>query len=226
MSIRIGRFLSQTGLCSRRNTAIFLREHQIFFLGRQISELNFKIEDDQLSLPVCIDGKNYYWKSEQEVILLNKPLGYVCSHKEFKGEKSIMNFLDSSKKKYFFAGRLDKTSRGLIIFSNDGQLIYELTHPSFRVEKVYHIHVSPPLEGHLIKKTLKGVYDRQDLLKFDNLKLLKNQGHYEVSLHQGKNREIRRIMRTIRRNVIDLKRIRIGNFELKNLKEGQIELLK
>ena len=220
MSVRIGRFLSQVGLCSRRNTAPFLKENKVYFLDKQVIALNFKIEENQLTSPVYVNKKQYYWDNQTEIILLNKPVGYVCSHRKFKQEKSIMELVKPLRKKYFFAGRLDKESRGLMILSNDGRFIYELTHPSFRVKKIYHIHIKPPLDAKLIQKTLRGIRDKQDILKFDTLRKLKKLGHYEVSLHQGKNWEIRRMMKNIGREVIDLKRIQIGGFTLGNLEEG------
>ncbi len=223
MPVRIGRFLSQVGLCSRRNTATFLKENKVCFLERQVIELNFEIEESQLSSPVYVNDKKYYWENKTEVILLNKPAGYVCSHRKFKQEKSIMELVSPKQKNFFFAGRLDKESRGLIILSNDGRLIYELTHPSFRIKKIYHIHIKPPLNEKSIQKTLRGVRDKQSILKFDVLKKLKKLGHYEVSLHQGKNREIRRIMNNIGREVIDLKRIQIGDFILDDLEEGRFK---
>ena len=223
--VRIGRFLSQVGLCSRRGAADFLKEHEVLFLGRRISDLSFKIDEDQLANPVRVDGKEYHWRRQQEVILLNKPVGYVCSHKTFPNEKSVFTLLEPSQRDYFFAGRLDKNSRGLVVFSNNGQLIYRLTHPSFEVKKVYHVHVRPPLDKASIQKSLKGLSDGKDKLRFDKLEPLKHPGHYEVVLHRGKNREIRRLMKRLGRWVIDLKRVQIGDFRLDDLQEGRSKSL-
>ena len=136
-----------------------------------------------------------------------------------------MSLVEKAKRKYYFAGRLDKNSRGLVVLSNDGELIYQLTHPSFKVEKVYQIHVRPPLDKRSIEKALQGVYDKKDLLKFDVFTQLKDQGHYQVTLHQGRNQEIRRMIKRLGRNVIDLQRIKIGKFCLDDLPEGKSKLL-
>ena len=225
MDVRIGRFLSQTGLCSRRDASGFIQEHQVCFLGKRITTLNFKIESRLLLNPLVVDNKKYFWQSQREVIMLHKPEGYISSHRPYKNKLSVMSLMPPNKSNFFFAGRLDKDSTGLMIFSNDGEFIYKLTHPSFKVKKVYLIYVRPPLDENSIRKCLSGFHDKKEKLILDKIELTSKVGHYKVELHRGKNREIRRIMKKLNRFVLELKRIQLGSFKLKNLKKGSFKIL-
>ncbi len=221
--IRIGRFLSHTGLCSRRNAKDFLERNDVFFDSKKITDLNFKIPESKLNMPIVVGREKYYWKAKKEIILLNKPSGYICSHREYKNQRSVMRLLPPEKRKFFLAGRLDFMSRGLVVFSNNGEIIHKLMHPSFKIEKVYHVKIHSPLKKDEINKTLNGIYDEGALLKFDKIRLIqKEKKEYAVTLHGGKKREIRRIMKHFSRIVLDIKRVRLGNFKLNDLKEGEI----
>ena len=224
INIRIGRFLSQTGLCSRRDTHSFLQQHLVYFLGKRITDLNFKIASGLLLNPLIVDDQKHFWQTKREVILLHKPKGYVSSHRQYKNNPSVMSLMPPDKSKFFFAGRLDKDSTGLMIFSNDGKFIYELTHPSFKVKKVYLIHVRPPLDKNSMQKCLSGIYDNKEKLFFDKIQATSKPAHYRIELHRGKNREIRRVMTKINRTVLQLKRIQIGSFELEFIQEGDFKI--
>ena len=218
--IRIGRFLSILGLCSRRNAKEFLENHDIYFEKIKIKDLNFSIDEAKLTEPIFVDGKEYQWQPKIEVILLNKPAGYVCSHKRQSGQNSVIELLPPAKRKFYFAGRLDRLSRGLMVFSNDGELIHKLTHPSFEIKKIYHVNLESPLTDHEMEKTIHGFYDRGEFLKFDSICPAKHSRYYEIVLHEGKNKEIRRVFDKMSHKVLDLKRIKLGKYDLRYLPEG------
>ena len=224
MGVRIGRFLSHIGLCSRREAANFVKERNVFFSGEKITDLNFTIKTEDLSKPLIVDNREYFWEDHKTVVLLHKPKGYISSHSRYKNVPSVMSLLPAEKSKFFFAGRLDKNSTGLMVFANDGDLIHRLTHPSYRVRKVYMVHVQPPLDNLSIQKCLKGIYDGKERLFFDKIKKTPEAGHYKIILHRGKNREIRRVMKRLKRTVLALQRIQLGIFKLGDLKEGHFRI--
>lgn len=214
---RIGRYLSHLGLCSRRTAADFLSSHQVIHNGERITRPDYKLEPDAM---VLVDGKSYRASAETEIILLNKPTGYVCSHKAQKGQRSIFTLLPPEYSSYYFAGRLDVDSRGLVVLSNKGDLIYKLTHPSNKTEKHYRVHLSRPLDNRELEKVTHGVYHRGDKLRASTIDPLPSKAHYLMVLTEGKNREIRRIFSTFGIDVIDLYRTSIGPYLIGDLEEG------
>ena len=224
--IRIGKFLSHVGVCSRRNADIFLKENKIYFDSERIVDLNFRIPEDYLHLPVVINNRDYYWNASTEIILLNKPINYACSHRSFRNQESIMTLLPPSKHLLYYAGRLDIQSRGLVVLSNQGDIIHRLTHPSFNVKKIYVVQLDVPLKPTDLNRMTKGIYDLGEWLIFKSIRQLSDPTKYEVILTEGKNREIRRVMERFDREVIDLQRIQVGEYKLNpKLKEGEYETI-
>ncbi len=224
-SIRLGQFLAQNNLCSRRKAKSFLANNTLYFQQQKINDITFNLPAHLLEQPITVNGKPYYWNQKYEIILLNKPIGYICSHRQYKQYKSIKKLLPSNKAHYFFAGRLDVTSRGLMVLSNHGNYINRLTHPSFNVKKVYCVYLTTPMKTADYKSALKGVYDEGELLKIDNIQTLHKKNYYQFTLHRGRKREIRRLLRTLGYRIIDLQRIQIGEYKLNGLKEGNIQTL-
>lgn len=214
---RIGKYLSHAGVCSRRGAADFLMTHEVVYNGQPVRDLNFKVAPQDT---LVIDGKDVRLL-KTEVVLLNKPPGYVCTHKEQKNQKSIFRLLEPHMKSYFFAGRLDEMSRGLMVLSNNGDYIYNLTHPKQQVEKIYHVRTTRPLSEKEVEKIKKGVWSKQEKLTVDSIKPLGQKTNYEIILHEGKNREIRRIFQALKLDVADLQRIQLGSFSLEGLEEGK-----
>lgn len=216
--MRIGRFLSALGLCSRRESDSFLLEHEVMYKGRRITALNFYLPTTAL---LQIDKKEYRLENNTQVYLLNKPAGYICSHKSFKDQPSIFTLLPQEISRYFFAGRLDADSDGLVVVTNDGDLVYSLTHPSQKTRKLYLVHSSRPLSLSEQDKLLKGVFRRGEKLKADSIKKGKQPAHYFVELHSGKNREVRRLFEAVHVRVLKLTRLRMGEFSLDDIEEGK-----
>jgi len=217
-NVRLSRFLSKAGLCSRRKAKEFLEHNKVFADGIQLKEPGQSIS---VHSSLIINGKSYKWRQIREVYLFNKPEGYVCSHKSHKSQPSIFSLLPEELNKLYFAGRLDQASCGLMVLSNDGDLIFELTHPSKKTEKKYFIHASRPISEAEINKMLKGVFDKNEKLKFDRIVPLSKPAHYEITMHTGKNREIRRVLGKFNIRPLKLKRLQLGAYKLKSLPEGK-----
>jgi len=220
--MRIGKFLSRAGLCSRRGAAEYLKENSVTCDNQTIDRLDFDVPENS---SIQVGGKTYDISKTTEIYLLNKPPGYICSHKEHRGEKNIFRMLPKGTEKYYFAGRLDVMSRGLVVLSNDGDLIYQLTHPSFSTEKTYNIKVSRPLSDEELKKMTQGVWCNGEKLKAKNITKLAKLAHYQWVLVEGKNRQIRRMVESLGLRVTDLLRLSMGKYKLDNLEAGKFKKL-
>jgi len=218
--LRIGKFLAHAGLCTRREAAEFLRNNQVQLDGKTIEDLNFQVSPDAT---LEVNGKKITL-NEVKVVLLNKPRGYVCTHKEQKNQRSIFRLLPGEMSRYFFAGRLDEDSHGLVVLSNNGDLIYRLTHPTQRTVKVYHVHASRPLSSIELEKIRRGVWSKREKLNVDSIEPMTKKAFYEICLHEGKNREIRRIFESLGMEILDLCRISIADYKLDNIEEGKFKV--
>ncbi|MDH5721364.1 MAG: pseudouridine synthase [Spirochaetia bacterium] len=217
-SVRISRFLSKAGLCSRRAAKEFIEKNKVYADGKLITEPGVIVSKES---ELKVNENSYSWEDKRIIYILNKPEGYVCSHKSHKMQPSIFSLLPKNLSSLFFAGRLDKDSCGLVLLSNDGDLIFNLTHPSKNVQKKYIVHASRPLSDLEKNKAIKGVFDNNEKLKFDKIIPLKNAAHYEIILHTGRNREIRRILQKFGIKPLKLKRIELGSYKLDGLPEGK-----
>jgi 23S rRNA pseudouridine2605 synthase len=219
--LRIGKFLAHAGVCTRREAADFLKKNLVSLNGEKIVDLNFQIRPDA---SLEINGKPV-GLNQTEIVLLNKPKGYVCTHREQKDQQSIFRLLPDTMSRYFFAGRLDEESRGLVVLSNDGDLIYRLSHPSQKTVKKYHAHSSRPLSDIEIEKIRRGVWSKKEKLNVDSIEPLTQKADYEICLHEGKNREIRRIFEALGLSIIDLCRISIADYTIDGIEEGKYTVI-
>jgi len=216
--VRVGKYLSRAGICSRREAADFIKKHRVLYKGVKVERLDLDIpESDSIE----IDGKTTKPSVGNKVYVLNKPPGFICSHKEQWGKKSIFRLLPKELFNFYFAGRLDENSRGLVVLSNDGDLVYNLTHPSNKTVKIYHIITSRPLSKEEKERLIVGVWDKAEKLSADRIDNLEKPAHYEFELHSGKKRVIRRMVEMVGASVIDLVRIKMGKYNLDDLEQGK-----
>ncbi|MCP5500554.1 MAG: rRNA pseudouridine synthase [Leptospiraceae bacterium] len=220
--MRINRYLARCGYGARRNVEEFITSGRISVNGQVVTDFSTRINpedevkfDDMLVKPILKD----------QVLILNKPVGYLCSHMDVHHEKTVLNLLPEHFRRLNIAGRLDLNSRGLMIFSSDGDFIYKLTHPSYHVEKEYRLKISPcPEESFLVSTFLRGVEEGGDFLRAKKV-VIENveEGIVLVTLQEGKKRQLHRMFEVIGSDVLDLQRIRIGNLKLEDLdlKEGE-----
>ncbi len=225
-TVRIGKLLSRLGLCSRRAAADYLNAHRVEIQGTRITDLNAVFSTAELqSLVIEIDGKRIRLESTEDVILLHKPRGVVSSHKRQlirgKALKTIFDLLPSEYSKWFFAGRLDIESEGLIVLSNDGDHIFELTHPSSRVMKKYFLKTSRPLSKEECERTERGIIDKGEKLRFTKITPHKTPAEFDVWLQEGKNREIRRVLERLGVRVRRLVRLELGPYQLEHIPPGE-----
>ncbi len=197
---------------------------QVAKLGANVSE-NDKIE---------VNGKLLNNTTPSETIILNKPIGFVCS-RDGQGSRTVYDLLPNSFHHLKPVGRLDKDSSGLLLLTNDGQLANRLTHPSYKKAKVYEVKIDKPLaEGDFNTITKIGVSigdERSSRLKLQRLadksqrsaKPLIPNCHFLVTISEGRNRQIRRTFETLGYRVIKLHRVEFGNYKLGNLPTGEFK---
>ena len=219
--IRLNKYLSEAGVCSRRE-ADRLIESGVVTVDGKSAVPGMKVEDGQ---EVCVGKKRIKRKTKKTVLAVYKPAGIVCTEDK-REKKNIIRFLNYPLR-VTYAGRLDKDSEGLLIMTNDGDLINGMMRARFSHEKEYKVTVNKEITPEFIEKMSRGVHIRDREKNLDAVtrpcKVRKN-GKYTFSiiLTQGLNRQIRRMCEALGYKVTTLKRIRIMNVELGNLKPGEV----
>jgi pseudouridine synthase len=218
------KYIAESGYCSRRKAEEWIKEGEVFVNG-EVAEPGTKVDEKD---EVKIFGEVIGLAEEKIYIKMNKPVGYVCTTRQFKGEKNIFDLI-GKKERLFVAGRLDKDSRGLILPTNDGDLAQKITHPSFSHEKKYRIKLcSSVLNPEIIANRLKSGIDIGDgdgIVKAKGAKAL-SAWEFEMTLGEGKKRQIRRMFMAFGLKVKDLIRVSVSTLELGDLPEGQWRPLK
>ncbi|WP_427338755.1 pseudouridine synthase [Caloranaerobacter sp. DY30410] len=219
--MRLQKYLAMCGVASRRKSETLILQGRVKVNGKVVDKLGYKIDPD-IDI-VLVDNKRVIKKEDYIYIALNKPEGYITTVKDQFNRPTVLDLVKSINERIYPVGRLDYDTSGLIFLTNDGDLTYKLTHPKHEIEKVY------------IAK-IKGVPTEKELnefrngLKIDNyvtskakIKVLKKYNNYsivKITIHEGKNRQVRKMCEKINHPVIKLKRIAIGKIELGNLKKG------
>ena len=213
--MRLQKFLSQAGICSRRKGEEYIREGRIRVNSEIVTELGTKVDAEKDR--VEFDGRRVVLKTEPVYIALNKPKGYVtsCSH---PGEKIVLDLIDIDQRVYPI-GRLDKDSTGLLILTNDGNLHHRLSHPSFDHEKEYDVTVSRRITDGSLRSIAQGIPLMGTKTRPAKIRRISS-SRFRITLKEGRNRQIRRMVRKVGNRVTELRRIRISKVKLGSLAEG------
>lgn len=222
--LRLQKFLANAGVCSRRRAEEYILDGKVKVNGKVVNELGIKVNPDKDE--IIFESKIIRLQNNMVYILLNKPIGYVTTVKEQFNRPTVIDLLNGVKEKVLPVGRLDMYTSGALILTNDGDFIYQVTHPKYEIEKTY-------------QATVKGIVTKEDIKKLENgveiddyisgkakVKILKidkenNISRLKITIHEGKNREVRKMCSAIGKNVIALHRSKIENIDLKDLKIGQ-----
>jgi len=221
--IRLQKLIARYGYSSRRKAEDLIESGRVRVNGKYITKLGVKVPSDAI---IEVNGKPINRKIPNIYIALNKPPGYLCSKKDLMGRKLIYNLLDNKYKKLgiFSIGRLDYMSEGLILLTNDGTFAHLVSHPSTQIVKGYEVKTGSEISNYLIAEWKKGVYIKGIKYRIKDFKILSPQ-RVIIYLTEGKNREIRNLLRYINVRIIQLKRISIGNLILGNLPPGNFREL-
>lgn len=214
--MRINKFIANSGYCSRRNADLLLEQGKVFVNGKLATKGIDISENDE----VLVEGKKIKLEEAKKYYLLNKPIGYSSTAKAQFQEKIVLDLIDS-KERIYPVGRLDKDSFGLLLLTNDGDLAFKLTHPSHNVEKEYIVKVDKTLKESDLKKLSSGIMLEGKITRKARFEMLDFKSNIvKVFLKEGRNRQIRKMFKTLGYNVISLERIAFGKIKLGKLKVG------
>lgn len=226
MRIRLNKFLSQVGAASRREADKMISEGRVEVNNEVIQELGYKIDGEKDE--VKVDGKRVNREKSLAYLMLNKPLGYLVTMKDPYQRPTIKELLPSLKKRIFPVGRLDYDSEGLLLLTNDGELAYRLTHPSFEVKKTYIVKVRGEPDLLKLARLKKGIFLYGKKTAPAQITLLSRDSKgalLKTEIHEGRKREVKRMFETIGHKVVSLKRVAFGGLTLGKLKPGEWRFL-
>ena len=223
-SQRLQRLLASAGFGSRRQCEQLIEEGRVHIDGEVVTKLGTTV--DPAVGKVFVDGV-LLKKQKLVYYAVNKPVGVVTTNRDPHGRPRVVDLVPKSER-VFPVGRLDRSSEGLILLTNDGELAQKLTHPKFGVRKVYRVTVAGKVDTETMRKMRNGVYIAEGLVRVDGAKLLKTRGRateLEIVLREGKNREIRRILARLGHKVQQLRRIAVGPLRLGDVPPGAYRVL-
>lgn len=226
--VRLQKFLADNGIASRRKCEQIILENRVKVNGKLINTLGTKINPNEDVVEV--DEKIIEKQNQKIYVLLNKPIGYVTTVKDQFKRDTVMDLLKDIKTRIVPVGRLDMYTSGALLLSNDGAFVNKITHPSHEIEKTYNVTVRGKISKEDMQKLESGVDIGDYVTKPAKTKILKidenkNISRFQIIIHEGKNRQIRRMCKAINKPVLALHRTAIGNISVKNLKMGQYRYL-
>lgn len=216
--MRLQVFLSHSGACSRRKALTFIQAGKVTVNGNTICEPSYAVESSGDGDCVCLCGQRV-GAPDKVYILLNKPKGVVTTVHDPFASKTVMDLLPKNLRGVFPVGRLDKDTTGLLLLTNDGILAHCLMHPSFVIEKIYRLALDKPLSVEHQKHLESGVVLDGRKTSPCGLKKISPK-NYEIEIHEGRKRQIRRMFDLLGYCVMELERIRQGPLVLAGLKPG------
>ncbi len=227
--MRINKFISLSGLASRRAADGLVADGRVQVNGVTISDLGHQVDENEDE--VLVDGKRATLPKKTKAILFHKPAGCVCTKDDPQGRRTVYDYLPPGYQTFKYVGRLDLQSRGLLLFTDDGELLHRLTHPSYEIPRSYFVWTTRPLSESAAQKLVNGVDIRdpedpnaeEEIAFATDVYLEKD--YAELWLIEGKNREIRRMMRAVGYEIRDLKRVSYCHIQLGDLPAGEFREL-
>ena len=216
--MRLNKIIADAGITSRRGADELIADGRVTVDGRPVRELGAKI--DPGNHEVAVDGETIKRSLTKSYLVLHKPKGVLSTMYDPEGRPSLADFIDLRKERLFHVGRLDKDSEGLILLTNDGDLTFRATHPSFGLEKTYIIEFEGRLETGVDKVLLKGVELEDGMGRVLSFKQL-SANWIEVKIHEGRYHIIRRLMEAVGVEVLRLIRTNFGPISLGDTPEGR-----
>ena len=220
---RLQKYLANAGIASRRKCEELILQGKVEVNGNVVTELGTKVTSKDV---VKYNGKIVKPEEEKIYILLNKPIGYITTAHEQFGRDKVLDLIKINKR-IVPVGRLDMYTSGALILTNDGELVNKLTHPKNEIDKTYNVTLKGKITESEIESLKNGVIIDDDYLtKPAKVKILKideekNISRVQIIIHEGKNRQIRKMCEAIDKKVLALHRSKIGSLDVKDLKPGE-----
>jgi 23S rRNA pseudouridine2605 synthase len=218
-NIRLNKYLSNAGVCSRREADVLIQTGVVSVNGKIVTELGYKIQPGDV---VQYDGETINAETKRYV-LLNKPKGFITTMDDPRGRKTVMTLVSKAcRERIYPVGRLDRETTGLLLFTNDGDMAKKLTHPRYQARKLYHVELHKPVAKEDLEKLLKGVDLEDGRTQVDKAEYVEEKSAREVGieLHSGKNRIVRRLFEALGYTVLKLDRVQFSGLTKKDLPRG------
>ena len=224
-SIRLNRYLSMAGICSRREADQLIAAGVVKVNGKTITEMGFKVKpEDQVNY-----GGETLRPEKKVYLLLNKPKDFITTRSDPHDRRTVMNLVGKACKELIYpVGRLDRMTTGLLMFTNDGDLARKLTHPSSEIKKIYHVTLNQPVLHEHLKQLENGIELEDGPEKADKAVYVGNgedKKHVGLEIHSGKNRVVRRMFEFFGYRVVKLDRVIFAGLTKKDLPRGKHRFL-
>ena len=218
--MRINKYLASAGIASRRKCEELIFNGDIKVNGKVVKELATEIADNDI---VFYKNKPVVLNEEKVYYIFNKPKGCVTTSSDDRGRKTVLDYFEDITERLFCVGRLDYNTQGLLILTNDGDFANEIMHPSKHIAKTYLVEIKGKLNDEEIKKLQNGVEidgkkTLPSLVKIVEEK--ENKSFIEITIYEGRNRQVRKMFEAVNKLVINLERIKIGNLTLNSIPRG------
>ena len=221
MEERLQKIISCAGVASRRAAEQMILAGRVTVDGQRIAELGTKW--DPLSHEICVDGKPIMTQEPMVYLLLNKPKGYISSAKDDRGRRTVLDLLPDVMERVYPVGRLDYDTEGLILITNDGLLTHGLLHPKYEVEKTYVARLRQTPAPEDLAQLKSGIMLDDGMTAPARVRLLPNAEdiRIEITIHEGRNRQVRRMLAAVGCEVLGLRRTRFAGLSLGGVRRGQ-----
>ena len=226
--IRLQKYMADCGIASRRKSEELIKQGKVTVNGKVIKELGTKINPN-IDI-IEYDGTKMTFEKDYVYILLNKPIGYVTTVKDQFNRDSVLDLIKSNRR-LVPVGRLDMYTSGALILTNDGEFVYKVTHPKHEIEKTYTVTLKGIITNEAVENLKNGVKIEDYTTKPAKLKILKtdeekNISRLEITIHEGKNRQVRKMCETVGYKVLALHRSKIAGIGVKDIELGKWRYLK
>lgn len=222
--IRLNKYLSNAGICSRREADTFIEAGAVKVNGKIITQLGYKVSPgDKVQF-----GENAVHKEKSVYILLNKPKGYITTTDDERDRATVLDLIHGVEERIYPVGRLDRNTSGLLLLTNDGDLATKLMRPKYMVPKVYHVELDKPLKPDDIDKIKNGIELEDGFIKPDDIAYVEGaetKKEIGIEIHSGRNRIVRRIFESLGYIVLKLDRVLYAGLTKKNLPRGKWRIL-
>ena len=228
MEERLQKYLAECGIASRRKCEEYITQGKVQVNGKTITELGVKVNPEKDK--ITFEGKNVKQEERKVYILLNIPIGYVTTSDEQFGRDKVLDLV-KVRERVVPVGRLDMYTSGALILTNDVDFVYKVTHPKHEITKTYTVTVKGIIKNEEVEQLRKGVKIDDYTTRPAKVKILKTDeekdiSRLEITIHEGKNRQVRRMCESVGRRVIALHRSKIGNIGVKDIELGKWRYLK
>lgn len=222
---RVQKLIAEAGLASRRAAEDLIRAGRVLVDG-EVAELGQRA--DLSTQRVTVDGRPLMASESQRTLMMHKPEGVLVTRRDERGRRTVYDLLDTPPPNLRYVGRLDRDSSGLLLLTTDGQLQHRVTHPRYGLEKVYEATLDAPLSPEDVARLRRGVELADGTTgpaRVEELTPAGGRPRVRVTIHEGRNRQVRRMFETVGRRVERLRRVAIGPLHLGRLARGEVREL-